>query len=49
MMLLKTHLILKRYNIKGARQQKDRTFVKCSFEVCAYLQRLNLLDVVAES
>ena len=48
MMLLKTHLILKRYNIKGARQQKDRTFVKYSFEVCAYLQRLNLLDVVAE-
>jgi len=49
MMLLKTHLILKRYNIKGARQRKNKIFVKCSFEVCAYLQRLKLLDVVVES
>jgi hypothetical protein len=41
MMLLKNHLILKRYNIKGARQQKDSAFVKCSFEFSAYVQRLN--------
>jgi len=43
MMLLITHLILKRYNNTGARQQKDEIFEKCRFEVCAYLQRFHVV------